>query len=415
MARTTQLERIALGAVLLATLLAGLANHGAWPAIPRFLIATFALLGLAWTVTFATEQVGGHLGPSVTGVLQATLANLPELFVIVFALNAGELIVAQTAIVGSMLANALLLLGLVIVVGARRAKDGVMRFGTRLPNDTVTLLLVMLFVVVLCSPALGIDVHVSHVKTISLVSAGLMLAVYGVWLLGYLPRDGRRTSRAAGGAISAAGVDDADLGSAAGVGGVAGARGPAEAAGLPVGSVAGARSPAEAAGLPRVPDAVADSVASPRLSLRTSLVLLLLGGAGSAFVSEWFVNAIRPATHALHISLPFAGLVIVALAGNAVEHSASVALAARGQSELAISVVKSSVGQIAGFLYPLAVIVSVALSTTLTFALAPVYIGALALMTLVVWQVSGDGEATAFEGWALIALYVVVAVVAAYQ
>lgn len=394
MARTTQLERIALGAVLLATLLAGLANHGAWPAIPRFLIATFALLGLAWTVTFATEQVGGHLGPSVTGVLQATLANLPELFVIVFALDAGELIVAQTAIVGSMLANALLLLGLVIVVGARRAKDGVMRFGTRLPNDTVTLLLVMLFVVVLCSPALGIDVHVSHVKTISLVSAGLMLAVYGVWLLGYLPRDGRRTSRAARGAISAAGVDDADLGSAAGVG-----------------SVAGARSPAEAAGLPRVPDAVA----SPRLSLRTSLVLLLLGGAGSAFVSEWFVNAIKPATHALHISLPFAGLVIVALAGNAVEHSASVALAARGQSELAISVVKSSVGQIAGFLYPLAVIVSVALSTTLTFALAPVYIGALALMTLVVWQVSGDGEATAFEGWALIALYVVVAVVAAYQ
>lgn len=379
MARTTQFERIALAAVLLATLLAGLANHGAWPAIPRFAIATLALLGLAWAVTFATEQVGGHLGSSITGVLQATLANLPELFVIIFALHAGELIVAQTAIVGSMLANALLLLGLVIVVGAGRASDGVMRFGRRLPNDTVTLLLVMLFVVVLCSPELGIDRHVSHVKTISLISAGCMLAVYSVWLLGYLPRGGKRASRAGG-------------------------MGPeADSAGVAAGQMAhGSR------GTPQDGEA-------PRLSLSTSLGLLLLGGAGSAFVSEWFIDAIRPATQALHISLPFAGLVIVALAGNAVEHSASVVLAAKGRSELAISVVKNSVGQIAGFLYPLAVIVSVAFSTKLTFALAPVYIGALALMTLVVWQVSGDGEASAFEGWALIALYAIVAVVAAYQ
>lgn len=376
MARTTQFERIALAAVLLATLLAGLANHGAWPAIPRFALATLALLGLAWAVTFATEQVGGHLGSSITGVLQATLANLPELFVIVFALHAGELIVAQTAIVGSMLANALLLLGLVIVVGAGRASDGVMRFGRRLPNDTVTLLLVMLFVVVLCSPELGIDRHVSHVQTISLISAGCMLVVYSVWLLGYLPRGGKRASRAGG---------------------------------------MGPEAESAAGQMARGSRATPGDGEAPRLSLSTSLGLLLLGGAGSAFVSEWFIDAIRPATQALHISLPFAGLVIVALAGNAVEHSASVVLAAKGRSELAISVVKNSVGQIAGFLYPLAVIVSVAFSTKLTFALAPVYIGALALMTLVVWQVSGDGQASAFEGWALIALYAIVAVVAAYQ
>jgi Ca2+:H+ antiporter len=152
-----------------------------------------------------------------------------------------------------------------------------------------------------------------------------------------------------------------------------------------------------------------------RVPLPTAVVLLVLSGVGSAFVSEWFIAALAPAIEQLHISKPFAGLVIVAIAGNAVEHAASVVLAARGRSDLAISVVKNSVGQIAAFLFPVLVIVSLALSTWLTFSLQPVYIGALALMTLVVWQVSGDGEATAFEGAALIALYVIVAVVAFFQ
>ena len=87
--------------------------------MPRFAIATVALAGLAWVVSFATEQLGERFGPGVTGMLQSTLGNLPELFVVIFALQKGELVVAQTAIVGSVLANALLVLGLVIVVGAR--------------------------------------------------------------------------------------------------------------------------------------------------------------------------------------------------------------------------------------------------------------------------------------------------------
>lgn len=358
MARTTQLERSLLLAVLLVTGLAALVHYGGAPAVLRFAIATLALVGLAWAVTFATEQLGGHLGAGFTGVIQATLANLPELFVIVFALNAGELVVAQTAIVGSMLANALLLLGIVIVVGAVRAKDGVMRFGARLPNDTTTLLLVMLFAVVFCSPALGLEPSSGHERTISIVAASCLLAVYAVWVFGYMRSHGRRDRERAR-----------------------------------------ERPAAE----------------RPRLTLPASLGLLALTGVGSAFVSDWFIAALRPATESLHVPLAFAGLVIVAIAGNAIEHAASVVLAARGEAELAISVVKSSVGQIAGFLFPLAVIVSTTLPTQLTLALAPVYIGALALMTLVVWQVTGDGEATAFEGSALLALYAIVAVVAAFQ
>ena len=106
---------------------------------------------------------------------------------------------------------------------------------------------------------------------------------------------------------------------------------------------------------------------------------------------------------------------IVAIAGNAVENVAGIVLALKGQSELAISVVKNSVAQIAAFLYPLLVLVSLLTATTLTFALAPVYIGALFGTAIIVWQITGDGEAGTFEGTALIATYVILATVAAFE
>jgi Ca2+:H+ antiporter len=146
-----------------------------------------------------------------------------------------------------------------------------------------------------------------------------------------------------------------------------------------------------------------------------SIALLGVGGAASAFVSDWFVHALTPTIHTLGISRAFAGLVIVAIAGNAVENAAGVVLAHKGSSELAISVVKNSVAQIAAFLYPLLVLVSLLTATTLTFSLAPVYIGALFGTAIGVWQVTGDGEATAFEGSALVATFVILATVAAFE
>ncbi len=127
------------------------------------------------------------------------------------------------------------------------------------------------------------------------------------------------------------------------------------------------------------------------------------------------MNALEPAIVQLHISQAFAGLVIVAIAGNAVENVAGLVLAHKGRSDLAISVVKNSVAQIAAFLFPLLVLVSFALKSNLTFALAPVYIGALVLTALVLDQITGDGEAAEFEGWALVALYVILATVTLYE
>jgi len=383
----TKRERTILPLLALLTALAGIANYAEWAAVPRFAIATLALAGLAWVVSFATEQLGERFGPGVTGMMQSTLGNLPELFVVIFALQKGELVVAQTAIVGSILANALLVLGLVIVVGARRAPDGIMRFSTRLPRDTATLLQVTVFIIVLLGLSLAAhDPASHHVKSISIIGAICLLVVYGTWVVPYL-----RTDTAP------------DVGPAPGRG---------DADGSPP---AGPASPAAGAAPVAGDEAAEDVRPGPRLSLAFTLTLLVIAGTASAFVSDWFINGLEPAIVKLHISQAFAGLVIVAIAGNAVENVAGLVLASKGRSDLAISVVKNSVAQIAAFLFPLLVLVSFALNTTLTFALAPIYIGALLLTTLALAQITGDGEAAAFEGWALVALYVILAAFTLYE
>jgi Ca2+:H+ antiporter len=378
-----QLERVALAGVAALTALAGLANYVPFAGVPRFVVATLALAGLAWMVSLATDQVGWHYSAAVAGFLQSTIGNLPELFVVLFALGAGELTVAQSAIVGSLLANALLLLGLVIVVGARRAPDGVMRFSPRLPNDTATLLFVTAFIIVLLGITFASHAPASHhVSAISVVGAVVLLAVYLCWLVPYL-RSEEAASRG---------------GTAAGDHAAAGARAAHTATATEPGS---GGQPAAAA--------------RARLSLAFALALLAAAGAGSALVSDWFVNSLRPAIPVLGLSRAFVGIVVVAIAGNAVENAAGVAMAAKGRSDLAISVVKSSVAQIAGFLYPLLVLISLAFSTHLTFAIRPLYTGAITLMAIAVSQITGDGEAAAFEGVALVGLYVVVAVVVAFD
>jgi Ca2+:H+ antiporter len=350
----TRLERALVALVLLLTALAGVGRYvSGIPHVLAFVLAALALAGQAWTVSFATEQIGMRFGPAVTGLLQSTVGNLPEFFVVLFALQQRETTVAETAILGSILVNALLVLGLVLVAGSVRERGGIMRFSPRLPNDTATLLLAASFMIVLIGlVSNGHDPAGSHVQTISIVGAAVMLGVYAIWLRQYLRGD------------------------------------------LP--PEAGSSEP-------------------PRISITTAVGMLVAAGVGSAFVSDWFVHALQPTIATLHMSQAFAGIVIVAIAGNAVENVAGIYLAYRGKHDLAISVVKNSVAQIAAFLYPLLVLVSLLTVSHLTFALRPVWVGALIGTAILIWQITGDGEATPFEGAALMAMYVVLATVAAYE
>ena len=136
----TKIETVVLGAIAFFTAAAGVAHYRELTRArrlrardPRARRARVDRLVLDGAARRAAR-------PAATGVLQSTLGNLPEFFVVIFALSAGKTVVAQTAIVGSVLANALLVLGLTIVAGAWVAKDERMRFNARLPNDTATLL-----------------------------------------------------------------------------------------------------------------------------------------------------------------------------------------------------------------------------------------------------------------------------------
>jgi Ca2+:H+ antiporter len=313
-----------------------------------------ALAGLAHVVGFATEQVGERFGPSITGVLQATLGNLPELFVVIFALQKGETVVAQTSIIGSLFANALLMLGIVIVLGAR-AGGGKMRFEPRLPMDTSTLLLVTSFIIVIVGIAHAThDPAARHERELSAIGAVALLLVYLSWVIPYIRSDDAQPEP---------------------------------------------REEHERAPLP----------------FAVAVTLLAAGATGSAFVSDWFIAALRPTIDSLGVSESFAGLVVVAIAGNAVENVAGVLFAIKGEADYAIAIVKNSVAQVAAFLYPVLVLISLLFATQLTFALAPVYIGALLLTALAVWQITGDGEAVAFEGYALIAIYAILAALTLYE
>lgn len=324
----------------------------------QFGVGIVALALLAWTVGVGTETVGARFGPATTGVLQSTLGNLPELFIVIFALRAGEIVVAQTSILGSLLANALLVLGLAIMAGAWRSEDGVMRFHPRLPNDTTMLLMLVVFLIAILSTSLSANDPASeHAVTISAIGAVLILLVYGAWLANYLR--GSSDQEPAMGSEHAA----------------------------PMGFVAG-------------------------------LAVLALAGVAAAFTSEWFVSVIDPAVEELGISKAFTGLVIVAIAGNAVENIVGIQLAWKRRFDLAISVVKNSVAQIAAFLYPALVLISLLFSQRLTFGVAEgglVLVVALVFAALAIWQITGDGEAPGYEGLALVATYAVLATVVWFE
>jgi Ca2+:H+ antiporter len=238
------------------------------------------------------------------------------------------------------------------VIGAREAPDGVMRFNPRLPNDTMTLLMLAVFVIVILGIAASSnDAAAADAKAISAIGAGCLLVVYALWLWSYLRGDTEATVPAVG----------------------------------------------------------------PPLPLATIVVLLTTAGVGAAFVSDWFIHALSPAIDSLGISRAFAGLVIVAIAGNAVENTTALVLASKRQSDLAISVIKNSVAQIAVFLFPALILVSLLLTHSLTFVLPPVYIAALGLSAVAIWQITGDGEARDYEGAALVALFVIVGAVAWFE
>jgi Ca2+:H+ antiporter len=139
--------------------------------------------------------------------------------------------------------------------------------------------------------------------------------------------------------------------------------------------------------------------------------VLLVAGITAALVSDWFVEALEPAIETLNISHAFAGLVVVAIAGNAVENVVGIQLAIKNKVDYAISVIMNSSLQVALGLTPILVLLSYFFTPVpLTLVLPPLLVLALGLTALLSALVVYDGESNWLEGLALMGLYIMVAV-----
>ena len=334
------------------------------PTVLAFVVSAVALAVLASLVGRSVEALGDRLGAGTTGVLQSALGNLPELFVCVFALRAGLTGVVQATIVGSVLANVLLVLGAAFVVGGLR--HGTQRFSAT-AGRSVSLML-LLAVSVLAIPTLTSALHTpaaGHEAALSRLVAVVMLVVFACALPSALRH------------------------------------------GSEIGSEGGSQDGRET-GADEGSDPVVE-VQGGSWPLGVAVAVLASAGVAAALVSDWFVAALSPAMTTLHISQAFAGLVIVAIAGNAVENVVGIQLAARNQADYAISVILQSPVQVALVVAPVLVLVAPALGVTFTLVLSPLLLAALLLSAVVAVVVVVDGQSTAVEGAALLGLYAAIA------
>jgi len=341
-------EKIIVILSIVATVAAGVLHYAEANAVLAFAVTAVALALLAVIVGDATEQLGSRMGPGATGILQSALGNLPELFVCIFALRAGLATVVQSALIGSILGNSILVLGLALFLGG--LKNGTQRFNSEPPKMIVTLM--MLATAALVVPTLAHQLHTPaepHINSLDVFLAAVLLVLLAASI--YFGVKGDRSVT----------VPCGDKGH------------DAWPLGLTIGMLAGA-------------------------------------GLGAAFVSDWFVEALQPAMATLGISEAFAGLVVVAVAGNAIENLVGVQLAWRNQADYAVSVILNSSLQIALGLFPVLVLLSFVLGgAILSFVLTPLLLAVLLLAVIVSAFIIYDGESIWLEGLALVGLYSIIA------
>jgi Ca2+:H+ antiporter len=368
-----------IGGSVTAMALAAIVFYAHLNEVLSFVCSGVAIALLAALVGRCVERLGDRLGAGATGVLQSALGNLPELFISFFALRAGLLTVVQSALIGSILANLLLVLGAAFLVGG--LKHGTQRFDHGRARTTAVLLALATAALVL--PSLAAQLHSpagGHETELSVAVAIILLAIFAL----SLPASLRRQAEPAMGRSLAVNQQRS-----------------------PTGTDGSSAKQSTVDGPP--PNEATSGHAEGHWPIWLATVMLALAGVAAGLVSDWFVDALQPAIDALHISPAFAGLVIVAIAGNAVENVVGIQLAARNQADYAVSVIVNSPIQIALVLAPVLVLLSFLTATTLTLVFAPLLVVSVVVAVIITAFIIFDGESNWLEGAILIALYAIIA------
>lgn len=322
--------------------------HGS--AVLVFVLAALGVIPLAGLVGEGTEELAAHTGPRVGALLNATLGNAAELIITIFAIREGLLELVKASIVGSIIGNLLLVLGLSLLLGG--LKNGIQVFDRRNAGVNATLLVMAL--VAFMVPSL-FDAAIMDDRAAELgLSEGVALVMMVLYVLAMV-----YTFTAKGDGVQR-----------------------------------------EAAA----------AVHHARWSVRTALAVLVAATVGIVFLSEVLVGAVESVTEVLGLTEFFIGIIIIPLVGNIAEHLVAVEVAIKNNMELSLGVSLGSSLQIALFVAPVLVFISLLFGETLLLVYNTFELVALAAASIIAAFIALDGESNWLEGAMLLAVYAILAI-----
>lgn len=333
--------------LVLAPVAIGLRLLGA-PDLAIFLTSAAAIVPLAGLIGRATEQLAMHTGPRIGGLVNATFGNVTELIISIFLILDDRIEIVKASLTGSILGNLLLVLGLSLFVGG--VKHDRQSFNVRSASVHATSL--ALAVTGLLMPALfslGTRATFAEREIVSGVVAGVLILMYVAALVFTL-------------------VTHEHL----------------------------FRTPQE------------DE--TPSWSRREAVVVLLVTTAVVALMSEFLVSSLEPALESLGLSELFVGLILIPVIGNAAEHSSAVMFALRNKVDVTLEIAIGSSTQIALFVAPVLVFISLGVGHPMDFVFSTFEVAAVGLSALLMTLISLDGESNWLEGAQLVGAYVIMAI-----
>jgi len=325
----------------------------------RFLMAAVAIVPLAGLMGRATEQLADRLGPGIGGLLNATFGNAAELILALFALGRGLDNVVKASLTGSIIGNLLLVLGASLLAGGfRHRTQKFNRVAAGIGSTLLVLATVGLIIPALFHHLAPTNVNQGH--RLSLAVSGLLVVTYVLSLVFSL-------------------ITHRD-------------------------SVSGVREVAES-----------EEAAHARWGLRHSVGALVGATFFVAWMSEILVGAVEATSESLGLNAVFMGVIVVAIVGNAAEHSTAVLMAMKNQMDLAVGIAFGSALQVALFVAPVLVFASYLRGTPMDLVFSTMEVVAVILAVIVARMVAEDGESNWLEGAMLLMVYGILAVAFYYM
>ena len=317
-----------------------------------FMLSAMAIIPLSGYLGRATEEIAAYTGPTLGGLLNATLGNLAELIIAVLALRAGLVDLVKASITGSILGNLLLVLGAAQLAGGLRHK--VQRFSVALAGLRISLLVVAVIGLVIPAVFLATHADPTHVLTRK-VSVGVAALLIVGYLLSLVYSMGTHRS------VFGEGAD--------------------------------------------VSQETHASEHGAHWSLGRSIAVLAASAGFIGWLSEILVGSTEAAIKGIGLSQVFVGIIVVPIIGNAAEHSSAVMMAMRNRMDLAVSIAVGSSAQVALLIAPVLVFVGLALGKPMDLAFNIFEVAAVALAVAVATSVVRDAESHWLEGAFLLLVY----------